>query len=899
MSFKTQKKHKFSFRAAGPYLTAFFLPLLIMLVIFIQRGIWPFGERCFLRTDLYHQYAPFFQELRTKLTSGGSMFYSWNIGGGTNFWAVIAYYLASPTNLLIILCPQKYVIEFVTASIVLKIAACSLTMTVYLNKRHEKTGLEAYISVFFGLFYALSGYMAAYNWNVMWLDCLWLFPLVILGLEQLVKENRGMLYCITLGLTIYTNYYIAILVCMGVACYCFFLLGTEREMLKNFGVKLLKFIGYTILAVMFSSVILIPYIKYFGMTASASGSFNWDWYSYFSVFDQMTRHLMNVEVHTGLDHWPNIYCGVAVFLTLPLYYMNKKVTLREKIGYTSLLLFFYFSFSTRSMDYIWHVLHIPNSLPCRQAFIYIFLILTMGYRGVLGLKDRTFREITACMLFALGCVIMAEKLQFDVDGYEIYVFYASAVFMILYTVIMYTYRKGRFYNDILLVILLAVASIEACINTSVTSVPTVTRSDYTSFDEGTRSIMAEIAEEEDSLFYRVEKNQYRTKNDGSWLSYHSISTFSSVGNANLTDFYKTVGLESSTNAYGSMGKTAFTNMLMGVKYIVSDKELHEEPGLFTLVDTRSNVWVYENAYSLPLGYMMDPEILTSWTDEGKTPIMNQNQLSGLITGKTDMFEDVTSTYVSSTEVTMTAEKSGYYYAYSPKNGTKEISVNHTGFSKTYQNLNRSYVMELGWVEEGEEIKFKNEEDNSTKNLDITLYVLNPERLEEAYQILSDSVLEIDRFTDTKIDAHVTVTEGKTALFTTIPFEEGWTVYVDGKEYPIYDAKDTYIAMNLTEGTHTVTFVYHVPLFTISLILTLLSVAILIAIAVISNYLKRSREKRFEAIENASPLLDDEPLTDTVQILTPSDTFDSVPVDAPAPAQDEPLNVTLDPADDVK
>lgn len=852
MSSNTTKKHRFSFKAAGPYLTAFFLPILVMLVIFLQRGIWPFGERCFLRTDLYHQYAPFFQELRTKLTTGGSMFYSWNIGGGTNFWAVIAYYLASPTNLLIALCPQKFVIEYVTTTIVLKIAACSLTMTYYLNKRHEKTGLAAYPAVFFGLFYALSGYMAAYNWNVMWLDCLWLFPLVILGLERLVKENRGMLYCITLGLTIFTNYYIAIMVCMGVACYCFFLLGTEREMLKNFGIKLLKFIGYTILAVMFSSVILIPYIKYFGMTASASGSFKWEWYSYFSVFDQMTRHLMNVEVHTGLDHWPNIYCGVAVFLTIPFYYMNKRVTLREKIGYTLLLLFFYFSFSTRSMDYIWHVLHIPNSLPCRQAFIYIFLLMVMGYRGYLGLKERTFREITGVMLFSLGCVIMAEKLQFDVDGYEIYVFYASALFMILYTIVAYVYRKGKFYNDILLVILLAIAAIEACINTSVTSVPTVTRSDYTSFDEGTRNIMKEIAEQEDSLFYRTEKNMYRTKNDGSWLSYRSISTFSSVGNANLTDFYKTIGLESSTNAYGSMGKTQFTNMLMGVKYIVSDKELHEEPGLFTLVDNQSNVWIYENAYALPLGYMTDPYILKSWTNEGKTPLMNQNQLSGLITNKIDMFEDVSSTYVSSTEITMTAEKSGYYYAYSPKNGPKEISINHEGFSKTYQNLNRSYTMELGWVEAGEEIKFKNEEDGSSKNLEISLYVLNPERLKEAYEILSENVLEIDKFSDTRIEGHVTVTGDHTALFTTIPYEDGWTVYVDGEEHEIYEVKDTYLAVKLTEGTHDIVFTYHVPLFTISLFLTLLSVAILIAVAVIAKIMKTRREKKFEAIENAIP-----------------------------------------------
>ena len=43
-------------------LIAFFVPVLVMICIFVQRGIFPFGERCFLRTDMYHQYAPFFSE---------------------------------------------------------------------------------------------------------------------------------------------------------------------------------------------------------------------------------------------------------------------------------------------------------------------------------------------------------------------------------------------------------------------------------------------------------------------------------------------------------------------------------------------------------------------------------------------------------------------------------------------------------------------------------------------------------------------------------------------------------------------------------------------------------------------------------------------------------------------
>ena len=38
------------------FIIAFALPVIIMIAIFIERGIFPFGENSFLRTDMYHQY---------------------------------------------------------------------------------------------------------------------------------------------------------------------------------------------------------------------------------------------------------------------------------------------------------------------------------------------------------------------------------------------------------------------------------------------------------------------------------------------------------------------------------------------------------------------------------------------------------------------------------------------------------------------------------------------------------------------------------------------------------------------------------------------------------------------------------------------------------------------------
>ena len=57
-------------------LAAFLIPVVIMILIFVQRGIFPFGDYSFLRTDMYHQYAPFFSEFHHKLRTGGSLLYS-------------------------------------------------------------------------------------------------------------------------------------------------------------------------------------------------------------------------------------------------------------------------------------------------------------------------------------------------------------------------------------------------------------------------------------------------------------------------------------------------------------------------------------------------------------------------------------------------------------------------------------------------------------------------------------------------------------------------------------------------------------------------------------------------------------------------------------------------------
>jgi len=184
------------------YACAFLLPFLIVSMICIKNQVYPFGENCILHIDMYHQYEPFFTELMDKLKNGGSLLYSFRIGLGSDFVSLFAYYLASPFNWLIVCIPKGYVIEFMTVLILIKTGLCGLTFVIYQKKHY---GPVSYAGVIFAGFYALSGYMAAYYWNIMWLDCLVLAPLVVAGLERLVKKKDARLYCISLAISICFN----------------------------------------------------------------------------------------------------------------------------------------------------------------------------------------------------------------------------------------------------------------------------------------------------------------------------------------------------------------------------------------------------------------------------------------------------------------------------------------------------------------------------------------------------------------------------------------------------------------------------------------------------------------------------------------------------------------------
>ncbi len=760
------------FHAEKPSLfPAFLLPTLIMLAIFIINGIYPFGDRSFLSGDLYHQYMPFFSELLRKVRGGEGLGFSYNVGIGSNFLALFVYYLASPAHILALLFPKEYLIEFIGYLTVIKVGLCGLTACIYL-RRHFET--QDFATVLFSCFYAFCGFMAAYNYNIMWLDCVVLFPLILLGLERLVKEGKCTLYCVTLALSIFTNFYISIMICIFLVLYFVLLLMvTKGKRLRSVG----YFALFSLLAGGMASVLLIPEVCALLQTDFGDMDFPKKIESYFSVLDMLARHCVCVYTERGLAHWPNIYCGSAVIMLIPMYLMNRSISIREKFCRMALAGFLLLSFSTNLLDFIWHGLNYPDSLPARQSFLYSFLVLVMCYEAYSRVQEMEPQQILYGYLAAAGFLLFCEKFVSHED-FESGVKLLTLVFITLYAVLLYLYRthgEKDVRRGIAVVALTAVVA-ECSINTWDTSIATTSRSAYLSQQEDYRALYGLACEREEG-FFRLEKFSRRTKNDGTLAGYPTASVFSSTMNSYVMDMYERLGMRHSKVYYCFDGATALTSALLNVSYMFGDSDEYEN-SLYQLVGTSGEVRLYACEATLPFGYVAPVGFDLPKSSQA---IRLQNELVKKLGVEGKLFTDAKATETEG-DVKLTAREGGVYYAVLTAGGTDKVTcIGGSTSEESFSELKKGSVLYLGYLEKGQSITLTaTDGKDASKAVHAEIYRMDETVLENALELLSQQHMEDVEWESDRICGELKL-QGEGRLILSVPYEDGWTVHINGEK----------------------------------------------------------------------------------------------------------------------
>lgn len=840
-------------------LLSFFIPVVILEIAYIVQGVFPFGSNDVLIIDLYHQYAPFLLELRKKMLSFSSLLYTWTGGLGTSFLSLFGYYLASPLNFFIIFFPESLLSEAVLFLILLKTGLAGAAFAWFLNGVHKEDNLAIPA---FATLYALSGYMLAYSWNIMWLDCLYLLPVIILGLVRLVRDGRGLLFCVSFALAIFSNFYIAFFIGIFLVLYfpvCLFQYHGIRQpklLLK----KVAAFAGYSLLAAGLTAILVLPTWYALKLTSAAGEIIPKDITHYFDLFDYISRHLTlaSPSIREGMA---NIYCGIVVLILLPIYFMSPAIRHKEKLWHGALMLVLVASFNTNILDFIWHGFHFPNQLPFRNSFVYIFLVLSMAYPAYRSLGSFSRKQTGAVCLGVMALVILSQKL--GIKDADIYTAYACLPVIAGYAAVLTIKRRPRAgaYAAALFFLLMVVA--EATFNTIMVINKIDIDESYSSrygYSSGQivaklRETIDEIAENEKG-FYRVEVMPPRTTNDPFLYGYRGLSIFASTFPEKPVRLIEKLGYHSnSINSYKYEGSTIVLDALFSIKYLVrrdaSVKHVLREP-----VVTSEDINVYKNPYVLSPGFVV-PKEMKEWKTYAGNPFEVQNNFikaaSGFGGALTSMntrkgtaqnltFKNNSGTYYGYTrnnkssesmaEVIVDIEKDGEIYLYVDVT-TGNVKYGHAlvDGERVDFNATRSTIVDLGYLKAGSKVELKlffKENSPESGSFRVYAYSLEEESFYNAFSELSKRQLEVESFTDSTLTGTINAAFDGIMLMT-VPFDPGWNVMVDGQRVETFAIADCFLAFGIPAGKHEMEMSYVPPKFYAGLSVTLVSLFIVIAL----------------------------------------------------------------------
>ncbi|MBR3644265.1 MAG: YfhO family protein, partial [Parasporobacterium sp.] len=341
----------------------FIISLIIVLATYILKGIYPFGKNTILQVDLFHQYAPYLEEMRHRILSGQSLLYSWEGGLGKDFLSQTAYYTTSPLNLLIFYFPQKGLPEAIAIFILIKICLAGSSFSWYIQRHFRRSDLSV---TAFGLFYAFCAFVTCYYWNIMWMDTVAVFPFVAMGVEEFVKNDKKVLYYVSLTLTMIVNFYLAVLVCVLIALYYLVQLFSAYDWKRHRKLMIRRTVFFGIVSILCacsSMFILAPVYVALQRTATSETAFP-ELTAYSNIWQFAANHFIGARaaVLARNEDLPNIYTGVLTMMLLPVYWSDTKEDKRGKILLTSMLVFMLLCSIIKPLDFMIHGMHFPSNL---------------------------------------------------------------------------------------------------------------------------------------------------------------------------------------------------------------------------------------------------------------------------------------------------------------------------------------------------------------------------------------------------------------------------------------------------------------------------------------------------------------------------------------------------------
>lgn len=764
------------------YLFSFTVSVLGMLLILKSRGFYPFKDTTLFAMDLKSQYMPFYASLRYVFGGDNSIFFSWAKALGGNYIGLYAYYLANPLSWLTILFPLEKFHAAILLLVLLKTGLSGLTFSIFaafLWKRYfsdAKNLWHRFLLVPFAVSYALISYNILFSINPMWLDGVIMLPLILLGVEKILNGKRGGWYVAAFAAACLFNYYTAYMTGLFAAIYFIFRVITlcSHTSWKKYGAAALRFTAATLLAAGLAAPLLIPTIlDLFSGKFTMERSFpemytNFPLLSLFKQFRNGTYTGM-LPIHDHIN-MPNIYCGYIALALALAFFLLRKISVRERLAAGGVLLVLICSFYFVPINLLWHGLTEPNGYAYRYSFVMSFFILYLAVRTL--------------------CILPLEKLPSIWQRKPVF---ECITLLIAGIVALDMGWNGRALLD------------------SLTNEFSFDEKDlYTEYLDSTQPLIEEI-QEKDSGLYRINQGYDYSRNDPMLSGYNGMSHYSSTFNMAVTRLASRLGMGQDIIFHTGDGFTPLTDSLLGAKYILDDRKVPDFYTQMTETEYETASYRNENALAIVYGAPFPEENITLTED---SPFQNQNiLLNGIAGTETEYFTPVEYTQEGDENgwsYIIEADSQNPLYLYMHFNGYSLADVYVNGESAgQYFTSETKYILYLGSFEPGQKVVVEIVPVSAIHVEKTEIYQMQETLLRDTLEMLQTGNMQINSHGAGKLEGTIYVPEGG-KIVTSIPYDSGWTIKLDGRKVPAEIYADTFIMVEADSGTHSISFSYVSP-----------------------------------------------------------------------------------------
>lgn len=843
---------------------SFVIPVVIMAFLYWRWKIYPGSYRTLISGDGITQFANFYDSFHDVLTRKESGLYSFHAGTGLNYYAFISYYLGGFLTPLVFFFSKAAMPTAYYFLTLLKIGLAGLAFWVYAKETFK---VKPVMNIALSTAYSLMSFIVVHSEVIIWLDAFIYFPLIMLGIDRLLEKRKPKCLFFSYLALFLTNYYFAFMI--GIFSFLYFLVRYFSN-LKEFKARLVPYFTTSILAGLSSMVMILPMFLDLRQNGQPLDAINHVFVKEAGLWDFFAKNFIGVYDTTKYETIPFIYIGLVPLIFALYFFYTKKVSRRDKIGYGLLGGFIIASFFIWPLALLWQGFHSPIMFHFRFSFVMSFFIIMLAGRAMpLVDKAEVPKLCHICIaliaLFGLSMLLKPEGKYYWITAQNM----AMTILVILVYLGFFYYASkepkttrwlrllGKYSAVILSVLMIGETFVNThfVLNKMHQEWPYLMKSTYQRNSKSIQTLVDYANEHDGKDFYHFESllGSGRPNNDSFRYGYSGIHMFSSVRNCNVSAVLNGLGFRNAQDdglTVDYMNNTLIMDSLFGVRWNIA--ETNPEKFGFSKAKKAGDLQLYENKYALPAGIVANGNV-TKFKMDYNNPLVGQKNFIKALTGKDyNLFTTVTPELIEVDNTPTPAKNKNYiespanysntprYYVYEvkipagmqayfellPKNDVYtdfEFTTWATVTSPKYDNGHKQIrslgsFYNLGVYQEDETIKFvvKIDGRNNLVMKKPKVVLLNLDVYKEIMQDLQDQGVQFQmhkRFATAQVNF-----DKAENIFTTIPYDKGWTLKIDGHKQKIKTVNDGFIQIHVPKGKHKIELSYFPPGLKIGMIL---------------------------------------------------------------------------------